>query len=67
MIKIIDFTELNKDKIISDQSLLGFALTEEQNHQDGKHLVFDDGVDIETEIEDIKRRLLTLEATRMTP
>ena len=57
----IPFTELNKDKIIAEQSAKGLRLVEEQNHFDGKFLIFDE-LDIEAEIKNIKARLDALEA-----
>ena len=66
MIKIIDFTtEAEKGKITQQMGAEGATLLEVQNHFDGNHLVFDDGLveprDPLKEIDNLKDRMAKLE------
>ena len=58
MEKIVDFIDdSEKEDIIKTQEELGFRLISDQNHIDGKHLVFDDGIpdrDLAAEIDELK-------------
>lgn len=64
MLKVIDFTDENKEKLITEYRALGYTLIEEQRYLDGNHLVFDDGIpprDLAAEIDDLKARVEDLE------
>lgn len=51
MLKIIDYTDDNRNILIAEQKALGFLLIEDQRHFDGNHLIFNNEPYIEPEPE----------------